>query len=203
MKKINTIFFDVGGVCLTNGWDHISREKATEKFSLDYEDVEKKHKRVFKHFEKGKISLDQYLNEVIFTKRRKFNRAEFKEFMFSQSKAHKSTMEVLHKLALSKKYYLATINNESFELNQYRINKFKLYKYFTNFFSSCYLGVRKPEPEIFFRVLHILQKDAGECLFIDDREENYQSAKNNGLNSILLESPSKLRLRLKEINIKI
>jgi len=203
VKSITTIFFDVGGVCLTNGWDHISREKAAKKFSLDHEDLEKKHKLVFEMFEKGKVSLDEYLDKVIFFRRRKFNKPNFIKFMCSQSRAHDSSINLLRKLSLNKKYHLATINNESIELNLHRINKFKLKRYFTDFFSSCYLGTRKPELEIFLKALNILQKNPVECLFIDDREENYQSAKSLGLNSIHLENPAELKEKLKEFKIKI
>ena len=203
MKSITTIFFDIGGVCLTNGWDNIAREKATIKFSLDYEELEKRHEPVFKKFEKGKLSLDEYLNKVVFFRKRRFNKPEFIEFMYSQSHPHNSTIKLLNSLSLNRKYHLATINNESLELNQYRINKFKLKKYFLNFFSSCYVGTRKPEPEIFLKALHILQRNPEECLFIDDSEKNYQSAKHLGINSIHLEYPAELKERLTDFNIEI
>ncbi len=123
MKKIPVIFFDVGGVCLTNGWDHISRERSTKKFSLDYEEMEKRHKPVFKKFEKGKLSLDQYLNEVVFFKKRNFSREDFTQFMFAQSKPIPATLKILAKL--TDEYKLCTLNNESKELNKFRINKFR------------------------------------------------------------------------------
>ena len=203
MKKITTIFFDIGGVCLTNGWDEISREKSAKQFSLDYEEMEERHEPVFEKFEKGKLSVDEYLNEVVFFKKRGFSKKDFIEFMYSQSHAFNSTLSILEKLSVKKKYQLATINNESRELNKYRINKFGLDKYFECFFSSCYLGVRKPEPEIFHTALHVLHKKPGDCLFIDDRKENYDSAGNSGLNSILLDEPENLRSRLEEFNIEI
>ncbi len=203
MKKITTIFFDVGGVCLTNGWDHISREKSTVRFSLDYEEMERRHKPVFKKFEKGKLTLDEYLNQVVFFKKRNFSRQEFTEFMHSQSQPFNYTLKLLNKLSVKNKYLLAALNNESNELNKYRINKFGLDKYFFGFFSSCYLGVRKPEPEIFYKALHIIHKNPGECLFIDDREENYQSARSCGINAVLLEKPEDLEKNLKEFNIEI
>ena len=203
MKVITTIFFDVGGVCLTNGWDHISREKSTKKFSLDYEEMERRHRPLFKKFEKGKLSLDEYLNEVVFFKERNFSKSDFIEFMHSQSKVFDSTLKLLEKLANKKKYLLATLNNESRELNKYRLNKFNLIKYFNCFFSSCYLGARKPEQEIFYAATHILQKDPEECLFIDDREENYTAATNYGLNTILLNEPANLQVKLEENNIEI
>lgn len=203
MKEISTIFFDIGGVCLTNGWDHISREKSTKEFSIDYEEMEKKHTKVFKLFEKGRISLDQYLNEVVFYKERSFNKKEFVNFMYSQSRVIDSTINILEKLSANKKYQLATINNESRELNAYRIRTFMLNKYFECFFSSCYLGVRKPEPEIFRIALNVLHKNADECLFIDDREENYNSAKNTRLKAIWLEEPLELQKKLETCNIEI
>ena len=203
MKNITTIFFDVGGVCLTNGWDNISREKATIKFSLDYEEMERRHKPLFKKFEKGKVSLDKYLDTVIFFKERNFSKSDFIEFMHSQSKAIDSTFKILKTLKSARKYQLVTLNNESRELNRYRINKFKLDKYFDCFFSSCYLGTRKPEQEIFYAATHILQKDPEECLFIDDRKENYTAATNYGLNTILLDAPANLRVRLEEYKIEI
>ncbi len=201
MRKIAVIFFDVGGVCLTNGWDHISREKSTKKFSFDYEEMEKRHKPVFKKFEKGKLSLNEYLDEVVFFKKRNFSKEAFTEFMFAQSKPISTTLNILDKL--SDKYKLATLNNESKELNKFRINKFRLDKYFECFFSSCYLGVRKPEPEIFYKALHILHKEPDECLFIDDREENYQSARAFGLNTILLDETGSLREKLINFGIEI
>ncbi len=203
MTKILTIFFDVGGVCLTNGWDHISRQKSTVRFSLDYEEMEKRHNPVFKKFEKGKLTLDEYLNHVVFFKKRDFTKQEFTEFMYSQSCPFNSTLKLLGKLSSGNKYQLATLNNESRELNRYRIDKFGLDKYFECFFSSCYLGVRKPESEIFDKALHILHKKPEECLFIDDREENYRSARSSGINAILLENPEDLPKKLKEFNIEI
>jgi putative hydrolase of the HAD superfamily len=203
MKRITTLFFDIGGVCLTNGWDNVRREKSARHFSIDYEEMEKRHDPLFMKFEKGKLSLDKYLDEVVFFRRRNFSKEEFIEFMYSQSRAFNSTLKILQQLVKQNKYLLATINNESLELNQFRINKFKLYKYFKSFFSSCYMGVRKPEPKIYYKAVHILQKDPGECLFIDDNKENFQSAKTFGLNTILLNKPGELREKLEKLKIKI
>ena len=203
MNEITTIFFDVGGICLTNGWDNISRKKSTEKFSLDYEEMEKRHMPLFKVFEKGELSLDEYLNEVVFYKERNFSKRDFVEFMFLQSRPINSTLKVLDKLASNKKYHLATINNESRELNDFRINEFGLKKYFQCFFSSCYLGVRKPDEEIYDKALYIFHKNPEECLYIDDREENYNAARNSGLKSILLDDPENLESKLEEFKIAI
>ena len=203
MKEISTIFCDIGGVCLSNGWDHISREKACKEFSLDYEEMERRHKPVFKQFEKGKFTLDEYLNSVIFYKERKFTKKDFIDFMYSQSLPFNSSLNIIQKLSTNSKYLLATINNESRELNNYRISRFGLDKYFRSFFSSCYLGIRKPESEIFHLALNVLHKNPENCLFIDDREENYHSSRTTGMHSILLDEPENLQERLEEYGVEI
>jgi putative hydrolase of the HAD superfamily len=202
MIKISTIFFDVGGVCLSNGWDNIARKKAAKHFFLNYEEMEKRHKSVFKKFEKGKLPLEDYLNKVVFFGKRNFAKDDFISFMHSQSLEFSTTIKILKKLSAGKKYQLATINNESLELNEYRLNKFNLGRYFSCFFSSCYLGTRKPEKEIFYKALNIIHKKPRSCLFIDDREENIQSAQAVGLNTIWLQNHNELKEKLEEFNIE-
>ena len=201
MQKITTLFFDVGGVILTNGWDHTSREKAAAHFSYDYESVERRHQPLFEEFDCGKLSLDEYLDQAIFFEERPFSREAFIRFMKKQSEPHPGSLEVLEKLAQSGHYFLATINNESFALNQYRIKTFGLDKYFTTFLSSCYLGVTKPNRKIFNKALWITQRKGEECLFIDDREENITAAQACGMQGIHLKDQQQLSDLLKEQNI--
>jgi putative hydrolase of the HAD superfamily len=78
---ISAIFFDIGGVLLDNGWDHLKRNRAAAKFGLDREEFNDRHHLTFGSYEMGKITLDEYLNRVIFYKDRPFTRAEVKEFM--------------------------------------------------------------------------------------------------------------------------
>ena len=202
MPEISTLFFDVGGVILTNGWDHLSREEAARHFAYDYESVERRHQPLFEEFDCGKLSLDEYLDQVIFFEDRNFSREDFVGFMKQQSKAHEGSIEVMDKLSRIGHYFLATINNESFALNQYRIDTFQLKKYFTAFLSSCYLNVTKPNQKIFKKALWITQRKAEECLFIDDREENATAARACGLQSIHLENLNDLEALLKEKGIK-
>jgi len=184
MTKITHLFFDLGGVCLTNGWDHLSREKAADYFDYDYQESDHRHKHIIEKFETGQISREIYLKEAVFYKKRKFTRKEFIDFMESQSKAHKSSFEVLKKLRLQNKYTVSAFNNESLELNLYRIEKFKLKRYFSNFFSSCFLGVKKPDLEIYQKVLGITQIRGEHGLLIDDREENVKAAAECGFQTL-------------------
>lgn len=203
VSDTRAIFFDVGGVCLTNGWDSDSRQRAAEHFSFDFEESEKYHDTAFEDFELGRITLLDYLEKVYFFRKRKFSQEELIEFMKNQSRPKNSTLNILHELKQQGKYHLATINNESFVLNNFRIERYKLFRYFDNFFSSSFLHIRKPDKEIFNTALHVLHRQPEECLYIDDRLENINSAKEVGLNCIHLQKVENLRKALKEHKIEL
>ena len=155
---ITTIFFDIGGVLLTDGWGHDSRRAAAEKFGLDWEEYSDRHEKVGHAIETNRMSLEQYLDRTIFYRPREFCREEFRAFIFAQSQPKPESIEIVTQLAGSKKYFLATINNEILELNVYRLEHFGLRRYFPIFFSSCFLGLRKPDEAIYRLVLQVLSK---------------------------------------------
>ncbi|HYW94600.1 MAG TPA: HAD family phosphatase [Bacteroidales bacterium] len=200
-RTIRAVFFDVGGVCLSNGWDEASREKAASVLSLNFGEIEKRHTKYFEDLERGDLTLEDYIDDVYFTDERSFSREDVIRFMKDQSRPFESTFEVLDILKSQGKYRLSTINNESFVLNKFRIEKFGLARYFDSFFSSSYLHMRKPEGRIFKAVLHITALDPDECLYIDDRIENIEAARYEGFNCIHLPDPGELKGRLKELQI--
>lgn len=193
MSKITTLLFDIGGVVLTNGWDENNRREGVEHFKLNADEVEKRHNEIFEAFEKGNASLADYVKHVVFYEERNFNPKDFINFIKSRTKPYQSSIQILEKLYEDKKYLLATINNESCELNLFRINHFKLYKYFIAFFSSGFLNTRKPEPQIYKIALNVLQKKPQECLFIDDRIENIEEAGKQGFKTIHLTNVESLK----------
>ncbi len=192
MSKISAIFSDVGGVLLTNGLDHLQRARLAKLFELDAKDFDERHQMVAASFDVGQISLDQYLDRTIFYRPRPFGKQEVKDFMFSQSEAMPDSLALMARVAVARRVYLATLNNESRELNLHRIEKFKLRDYFSAFFSSCYLGVSKPHPEIYRMALDISQQQAEECVFIDDRPPNLEVARSLGLHTILFSNAGQL-----------
>ncbi|MBA4123383.1 MAG: HAD-IA family hydrolase [Acidobacteria bacterium] len=198
MKEITHLFFDLGGICLTNAWDHISREAAAELFRYDFQASEERHKIIVGKFEIGEASIKDYLNEAIFFRERDFSEEQFIEFMESQSKAHPRSLEILEKLRSQNKYEISVLNNESLELNLYRIEKFNLRNYFTNFYSSCFLGVAKPNSEIYRKVLQITQTPADRCLLIDDREKNVEAAAECGFQILHIPNVDELEEKLIE-----
>jgi putative hydrolase of the HAD superfamily len=200
---ITTIFFDIGGVLLTDGWGHASRRAAAEKFGLDWEEYAERHEKVAHAIETNRLSLDEYLRRTIFHRPRSFTREEFREFIFAQSQPYPETIEIVRRLATSQKYLMATINNEIFELNVYRLQTFALRNIFPVFFSSCFLGIRKPDEAIYRLALQVTQRTAEDCLFIDDREVNLECPREMGLQTILYESAPQLRTALSQQGIEV
>jgi len=192
MAEITAIFWDVGGVMLTNGWDRHARQRAAEKFKLDWEDFEDRHELVASRFETGRMGLDGYLDRTVFYRPRDFNRDDFRDYMFAQSMPIEGTFDIVNRIARAGRYLLATLNNESRELNLFRIEHFGLRKYFSIFLSSCFLGVKKPEDEIFRLALDLSQRKPEECLFIDDRELNVECAARCGLQALRFRSAAQL-----------
>jgi len=198
---ITTIFFDIGGVLLTDGWGHASRRAGAEKFGLDWEEYADRHEKVAHAMETNRMSLDEYLTRTIFNRPRSFSREEFREFIFAQSQPHPETIEIARRLAASQKYFMATINNEIFELNVYRLETFGLRSIFPVFFSSCFLEIRKPESTIYRLALQVTQRKPEECLFIDDREVNLECPREMGIQTILFKDITQLTSALEEHGI--
>jgi putative hydrolase of the HAD superfamily len=196
MGPVTAIFWDNGGVILTNGWDREARRRAVEKFELDWTEFEDRHELVLNAFETGALSLDDYLKRTVFYRERPYGPEEFKTFMFEQSQPYAESLEFLGALARTKKWLMASLNNESRELNEYRIATFKLRDYFEVFFSSCYLGVRKPGAEIYDLALKIAQRAPEECIFVDDRALNLECARELGIRTIHYQGLSQLKTEL-------
>ncbi len=201
MAKVTTLFWDNGGVILTNGWDRGSRQKAVEKFHLDWTDFEDRHELMLHAFECGQVGLDEYLRRVVFYQERPFAPDEFKQFMFQQSQAYPEALAFLGNLARTRRYLNATLNNESLEINEYRIRTFHLRDYFEVFFSSCYLGARKPDRGIYALALKITQRESGECVLIDDRGLNLECAQELGMHTIQFQNVAQLQTALAKLGV--
>lgn len=202
MSNVAALFWDVGGVVLSNGWDRSARAEAARRFSLDAVDFEERHRRAEEVLETGGMTLDTYLDQTVFLRERPFAREEFKSFIFAQSHENRETRVLLDELTASRRYFIATLNNESEELNTYRIRTFDLTRNFAAFFTSCYLRARKPDPLIYQLALGITQRAPQECIFIDDRPANLEPAKNLGMRAILFRSAEQLRAALSESGVR-
>jgi len=200
MLPFDVIFFDVGGVLLTNSWDVKERAEVATHFHLDTSELQSRHSEVVKVWERGGLTMNTYLDLTVFYEPRNFSRDEFIACMLEQSKLlPHGAMSVLEELAGTSKYLVGALNNESRELNQYRFKTFGLYDLFDAALTSCYLGLRKPDPAIYERAVEIVGKPPERILFIDDRPENAAGAAAAGMVAIRFTGEAPLREELSKI----
>lgn len=182
--KITTLFLDIGGVLLTNGWGRTSRKLAAEKFELDLTEMDERHHLTFDAYESGKLSLDDYLARVVFYDERPFSKDDFKNFMFDQSRPYPEMIELIKKLKARYGLRTVAVNNEGRELSTHRIRKFALDRFIDSFVSSCFVHLRKPDADIYRMALDIAHSTPTGTLYIDDRDLFAEVARGLGIESI-------------------
>ena len=201
MLPFEVILFDIGGVLLTNSWDVKERAEVAAYFHLDVADLQSRHAKIVELWERGGVSMSSYLDEAVFYQPRGFTREEFVACMLDQSKLLPSgAMSILKELAASGEYLLGSLNNEARELNEYRFKAFSLREYFDVALTSCYIGLRKPDPAIYQRAIDIVGGPPERILFIDDRPENVAGAEAAGLVAIRYTGAAALREELARLS---
>lgn len=205
MKKaaeVTCLFIDIGGVLLTNGWDHQERKRAAKHFKLDYKEMDEFHRLAFDPYENGKITLDEYLDRVIFTEKRSFSRTQFQRFMFAQSKAFPDMIELITQVKARYKLKVVVVSNEGRELNLHRIRTFKLDRFVDFFISSCFVHLRKPDPEILYLALDLAQVPIEKIVYIENTPMYVQVAQGLGIPSILHTDCESTRAKLASFGLK-
>lgn len=203
MSGISTILWDVGGVLLTNGWDLQQRKDVVPRFGLDLAEFERRHAEVDQAWEKDEVTADEYLRRTVFYEPRNFTSAEFLDAIRNESKVlADSAIGILSELSASEHYVLATVNNESRAMNEFRLARFELLDRFDAFFTSCYLGLRKPDRRIYQIALDVLQRDPEETVFIDDRAENVAAAASLGIHAIRYTGSANLAEEMARLGVR-
>jgi putative hydrolase of the HAD superfamily len=182
--QITTLFLDIGGVMLSNGWGHESRKLAAETFKLNPDEMEERHRINVATHEEGKLTLSEYLNRVVFYEKRSFTPDQFREFMFTQTTPNVEMIEFIKQLKEQYKLKIAVVNNEGRVLNEYRIRKFKLNQFVDFFISSCFVHYRKPDTDIFHLALDVAQVPVEQVVYIEDLQMFVDVAQGMGIQSI-------------------
>lgn len=181
---ITTLFTDIGGVLLTNGWDHIARRHAVEHFKLSIDEIDERHHLTFDTYEVGKLSLDDYLQRVVFYTDRKFSIEDFRQFMFDQSQPLDGMVDLLANLKRREDLKVVAVSNEGRELTDHRIGTFHLDSLIDFFVSSCFVHIRKPDPDIYRLALDVSQSSPEQVVYIDDRPMFVEIADSLGIHAI-------------------
>jgi len=179
------LFLDIGGVLLTNGWDHHALQRAADHFQLEIGTLTGLHDQAFSAYEEGRMDLDGYLDRVVFLDKRDFTRAAFRKFMFDQSAPDRGMLELM--CLLKAKYHLkiVVVSNEGRELNDYRIRQFKLDAFVDTFVSSCYVHLRKPDPELFRLAMDLAHVEPSHIVYVENTPMFVKVAQDLGIRSIL------------------
>ncbi|MDD5222670.1 MAG: HAD family phosphatase [bacterium] len=185
MAAITCMFIDIGGVLLTDGWDHHARRRAAKNFKLEWAEMEDRHKLTFDTYEEGKLTLEEYLGRVVFYRKRPFTRVQFRRFIFAQSRPYPKMIELVRRLKAQYGLKIVVVSNEARELNSHRIRKFKLDGFVDSFISSCFVHLRKPDADIFRLALDIAQAPARQVIYIDNTPMFVRIAEGLGIRSIL------------------
>jgi putative hydrolase of the HAD superfamily len=199
---VTHIFFDIGGVLGSNGWDREQRAAAVRHFGLDVAELEDRHGESVAILEQGRMTLDEYLRCTVFYRPRPFKLEEFKAYMLAQSTPSPEAIDLARELARTGRYRLMTINNESAELNQHRLEQFGLRDVFVTFFSSCWVGILKPARRIYEVALAMSQAEPDGSVFIDDRERNLEPARALGMQTIRFTDTTRLRQELAGLGVR-
>ena len=201
MPRPALLLWDIGGVLLSDGFDRASRAEAVARFGLDAAEFERRHARAEVDFETGRLSWDGYLDATVFYEPRTFSREAFRDFVLAQSRPYPAAIATARSLRDTGRFRMAVLSNESRELNEYRLRTFGLVPIFDAFFSSCYTGLRKPDPAAYRLALSITQQAPEESLFLDDREENVAAAARLGLRTLRVHDPGRLGEELADAGV--
>ena len=182
--SVTSLFVDIGGVLLTDGWNHAFRKLAAQKFNLDLEELEDRHHKVFETFELDKLTMKEYLNLVIFYEQRSFSAIQFQEFMFARSESFPKMIGLIRQLKAKYGLKVVVVSNEARELNAHRIQKFRLDEFVDAFVSSCFVGLRKPDADIFRLALDIVQIPTEQIVYIENTSMFVEIAESMGIRSV-------------------
>ena len=115
-SAINTLFLDIGGVLLTNGWDTDLRKQTAQHFGLDYEEIYHRHHVTYDIYEEGKMTLDEYLWQIVFYEPRPFTPEDFKTYLLEQAKPNQDTIDLVRRLKAVYGLRVAVVSNEGREI---------------------------------------------------------------------------------------
>ncbi len=202
-QRITTLFVDLGGVLLSNGWDRHARRRAAEKFKIDFEDMDERHHLTFDTYELGKLSLEDYLSRAVFYTERPFSRDSFIMFMFAQSHPYPEMIDLVRRLKQAYGLKIISVSNEGRELTEYRIRRFDLRSFIDTFVSSCFVHVRKPDYDIYGIAMDISQASCGEVAYIEDRELFVEVARCVGIQGILHRDFGSTKQALAELGLSL
>jgi putative hydrolase of the HAD superfamily len=202
-RTFTVLYSDIGGVLGTNGWDTDLRRRLCEHFAIDFEEIESKHHLMFDSYERGYLTMNDYLRYVFFDRSRPFTVADVREFTFSQSVAWPTNIAFFNNIKQRNALKVGLISNEGEGITEHRVGKFGLRDLADFIIVSHYVHMRKPDKAIWHLALNIAQATPGEAIYIDDRNMFANVAREIGFTAIHHTSLENTRDRLAALGLQV
>ena len=200
---IKTIFFDLGEVVLTNDWHYDCPEKFSEYskyFGITYDDMERGWNEAWPKYELGVISENKFWE--IFLKTARARNIDIDKAKLLWRKYFSSKPEMFPSLAkLKENYKLVVLSATGKEWLNYKIRKYNLHKYFSDYITTFNTGLKKTDENIYYLAAKKLDVKLQECLLIDDTDKVIQTANSVGMKTILFKSPKQLNSQLYKLHL--
>lgn len=198
---ITTLFLDIGGVLLTNGWDTDLRKQTAAHFGLDYEEIYHRHHVTYDTYEEGKMTLDEYLHQIIFYEKRSFSAKDVKNYILEQAKAYQDTIDLVKRLKAVYRLRVAVVSNEGREVAEDRIHRFHLKEFVDFFVVSAFVHFRKPDLDIYRLALDVAQVKPEQVAYLEDRPLLCEVAGRLGIHSVLNRTAAETREKLAALGL--
>jgi putative hydrolase of the HAD superfamily len=198
---ITTLFLDIGGVLLTNGWDTALRKKTAVNFGVDYEELDHRHRVTYDTYEEGKMTLETYLRQIIFYEPRDYTVEDVQTFILEQAAPYEETISLVKKLKAVYGLRVAVVSNEGREIAEDRIRRFQLKEFVDFFVVSAFVHFRKPDLDIYRLALDVAQVHPGQVAYIEDRPLLCEVAATLGIRSVLNWDPAETRKKLADLGL--
>ncbi len=190
---ITTLFLDIGGVLLTNGWDTALRRQTAEHFNVDYTELDHRHRVTYDTYEEGKMSLETYLRQIIFFEPRSYTAADVQNYILEQAEPYQDTIDLVQRLKAVYGLKIAVVSNEGREIAEDRIARFHLKDFVDFFIVSAFVHFRKPDLDIYRLALDVAHVQPEQVAYIEDRPLLCEVAAELGIHSVLNRNAAETR----------
>ena len=190
---ITTLFLDIGGVLLTNGWDTALRKQTAEHFNVDYTELDHRHRVTYDTYEEGKMSLETYLRQIIFFEPRSYTAADVQNYILEQAEPYQDTIDLVQRLKAVYGLKIAVVSNEGREIAEDRIARFHLKDFVDFFIVSAFVHFRKPDLDIYRLALDVAHVQPEQVAYIEDRPLLCEVAAELGIHSVLNRNAAETR----------
>lgn len=198
---VKAVIFDFGGVVGSDSdaWD-INFLEIKKLTGLSCVQLEKFFIKHWKKLKIGKEDTVDFWKDIITSKNLKIPPEKLEKTYLPKITINNDVLDIVENIKL-KGVLVTLLPNTARQWMDFKVKKFKLDQIFDKIYSSAHLGIAKPEPEIFEYALKDLNLAPEEVIFIDNQQNNVNSAKKLGIKAILFVNSQQLNKDLTNFGI--